>query len=263
MTTTEGAIIFGVLGLAIGSFINAVVWRIHEHKSITRGRSECPKCHHQLQALDLVPVASWLALGGKCRYCHKPISVQYPAVEILTAGLFVLSYLQLLPMGWRGWLEFGVWLYVLTSLIIMSVYDLRWMLLPDVVMLPAMAVALIPIGVNLITGQPWHVWAGPLLAATFVGGCFYLLAYLSDGRWMGGGDIKLVTLIGLVLGARLTGVAMFVGFMSAALVSVGLLLAKVKKRSDHIPFGPFLALGCVVAMLWGHQIIDWYLRLGS
>src|SRR4051794_22477009 len=103
----------------IGSFINAAVWRIHTKKSIINDRSECPNCHHKLGFFDLIPVLSWLYLGGKCHYCHKPISAQYPLVELVTAGLFVLSYAQLNPAGRLGWLEFLAWLYVLSSLILM------------------------------------------------------------------------------------------------------------------------------------------------
>lgn len=259
MTTTSATIIFGVLGLLIGSFINAVVWRIHTHKSIAHGRSACPRCHHQLGALDLVPVVSWLMLGGKCRYCHKPISAQYPAVELATAGLFALSYARLVPVGWTGWVAFGCWLYVLGSLIVLSVYDLRWMLLPDVVIFPAMAVALIPLIINFATGLPMQTWLGPIEAALLVGGAFYALAAVSDGKWMGGGDIKLVVLIGLTLGLHQTAVAMFVGFDTAAIVSLALLATGVKKRRDHIPFGPFLAFGCVIAMLYGTTLLGWYL----
>lgn len=257
------AVFFGILGLLFGSFANAVVWRIHEHKSIVNERSECPRCHHKLGVLDLVPVFSWLALGGRCRYCHKPISIQYPLVELLTAALFAVSYLRLTPIDWPSWLSLIVWLYVLTSLIILSVYDWRWMLLPDVVLLPALVTALTPVMVSFVTGQPMQVWLGPITAALGVGAVFYALASVAGGRLMGGGDIKLVALIGLLLGLRLTAVALFIGFDVAAIVSLVLLALKLKKRTDQIPFGPFLALGCVVAMLWGQPILNWYLtRLG-
>ena len=258
MTIISGTIIYAALGLLIGSFINAVVWRIHEHKSIVNDRSECTHCHHKLGFFDLIPVFSWLFLGGKCRYCRKPISVQYPVVELITASLFAVSFVQLDPAGWRAWLGFVVWLWVLGSLILVSVYDLRWMLLPDVVVLPAIAVALVPIVTNLATHQPREVWLGPLLAALVVGSGFYALAAMSDGRWMGGGDIKLVALIGLALGLQLTAVAMLIAFNVAAIVSLTLIAVRLRKRTDHIPFGPFLALGCIVALLFGHQLIGWY-----
>ncbi len=221
----------------------------------------CPHCKHTLGALDLVPVFSWLALGGKCRYCHKPISPQYPLVELLTAGLFVLSYVALKPVGNLGWFEFGIWLYVLGSLIALSVYDLRWMILPDVIVLPAILVAAIGLIPDLIINQHTHMWLGPILAAFALGGSFYALAAGSRGKWMGGGDIKLVFLIGLACGLKLSAVAMFWAFNIAAVVSLILIATGKRKRSDHIPFGPFLALGCVIAILWGHWLIDWYTQL--
>lgn len=261
MTIISGAVIFGVFGLLIGSFINAAVWRIHEHKSLVNDRSECTNCHHKLGFFDLIPVLSWLALRGKCRYCHKPISAQYPLVELITGGLFVLSFIQLNPSGWLSWTGFVVWLYVLGSLILVSIYDLRWMLLPDVVVLPAIILTAGYVATYAITRQPLHVWLGPIAAALAVGGLFYALAAVSNGRWMGGGDIKLVALIGLVLGLQLTMVAMLLAFTSAAAVSLVLIGTKRKKRTDHIPFGPFLAFGCVFAMLFGHQLISWYTGL--
>ncbi|HSX14529.1 MAG TPA: prepilin peptidase [Candidatus Saccharimonadales bacterium] len=258
---TINAILVGLLGLMVGSFINAVVWRIHEHKPIARDRSECENCHHKLGLWDLIPVFSWLFLKGRCRYCHKPISVQNPLVELLTGGLFMLSYIQLAPVSTLGRINFVVWLYVLGSLIVLSLYDWRWMLLPDVVMMPALLVALIPLVAAIATGQPHQVWLGPIIAALLAGGSFYLLAAVSSGRWMGGGDIKLVALIGLVLGLQMTVVAMFLAFTIAAVVSLGLIATKRKTRRDHIAFGPFLALGCVLAMLYGHQLLNWYNNL--
>ncbi len=268
-------ILFGVLGFCVGSFINALVWRLHEQGagapagrkkkrdkklSIINGRSMCPDCKHELAWYDLVPVASWVLLGGRCRYCRKPISIQYPAVEILTAGLFILSYLQLAPQGMVGWLSFAVWLFALASLIALSIYDLRWMLLPDVILVPLMVVATVWLVVLLALGAPHQVLVGPLVAAFAVGGSFYLLAAVSKGRWMGGGDIKLVFAMGLLLGLQRMAVAMFFGFVSAAIVGIVLLSLRLRKRSELIPFGPFLVAGTIVAMLYGPTVIEAYLR---
>lgn len=283
-------IIMAVLGLLFGSFINAWVWRLHlrqshianrssqdipkkrnaqseERLSIVRGRSMCPECHHELAALDLIPVVSWLMLRGRCRYCRKPISLQYPLVELATAGLFALSYLALRPslqgQSLQTSIGFAVWLFILTSLIALAVYDLRWMLLPDVILVPVMAVAALWLGLQLLLGAPFWVLAGPVIAAVVAGGGFYLLAAVSKGRWMGGGDIKLAFAMGLILGLRKLGVALFVGFDSAALVGLALLATRVKKRSEYIPFGPFLVVGTIVAMLYGQAIIDWYLKING
>lgn len=244
-----------------GSFINAVVWRIHEHKSIANDRSECVHCHHKLGALDLVPVLSWLGLGGKCRYCHKPISIQYPVVELATSLLFFASYQALKPVGWLGWVTLLWWLYLAGSLMIHIIYDLRWLLLPDVVTLPAIVATSAYLLVQIAAGQPVHVILGPILAAVLAGGGFYALAAVSDGHWMGGGDIKLVFLMGLVLGLRKLAVALVLGFNAAAIIAIILIVLKRRSRKDQLPFGPFLAGGTIVAMLYGSQIINWYLNL--
>jgi leader peptidase (prepilin peptidase)/N-methyltransferase len=252
-------LVFG-FGLIIGSFLNALIWRIHSGESITKGRSKCPRCHHELGFWDLVPVVSWIFLRGRCRYCQKSIAWQYPLVELLTASLFLLSYLVLAPDG-GGCINFGYWLYILSAFMVLAVYDLRWMLLPDKVTLPAIIVSLVFMAYLALSGQPLMVYLGPVIAGLAAGGAFYFLAAISKGRWMGGGDIKLVFLIGLVLGLQKTLLGLTVAFNLAAIVSLTLIASKIKKRSDHIPFGPFLITGAVVAYLYGTQIISWYLSL--
>lgn len=266
------------LGLTIGSFVNAVVWRLHEQSShsakngkrktddgsrlsITRGRSMCPDCKHSLSVLDLIPVLSWLTLAGKCRYCHKPISVQYPLVELMAALLFGLSYIALRPDSLIGWVELGFWLYFLTALIILALYDLYWYILPDVVLLPAIVAGLVRVVVEVLMRHAIGSGVELVLAALAVGGGFYALAAVSKGRWMGGGDIKLVFLMGLLLGWSKLGVALMIAFNGGALIGVLLIAFKLKHRRDHIPFGPFLVGGTVIAALYGQGIINWYLRL--
>lgn len=252
----------GFVGLMIGSAINAIVWRLHVGRSWAKGRSECPECAHQLSARDLVPVLSWLALRGKCRYCRAPIK-DHPWVELATAGLFALSVARLAPTDGREWLQVGLWLPMLTLLIILAVYDLRWMLLPNKIMYPALILA-----VAMLLAQ-WPVahgtldiaaWRGPVLAALVFGGAFLALVWGSGGRAMGGGDIKLAALMGLILGLKATALAMLIAFNSAALVGVVLIATRRRKRRDHLPFGPFLVLGTVVAYLYGADIVQWYLR---
>ncbi len=252
-----------ILGLLVGSFINAVVWRLHAGKSIVWDRSQCPNCSHKLAPIDLIPVLSWLALRGRCRYCHQPISPQYPLVEALTAVLFVLSYARLQPVSHIQWLSFGFWLYWLSALIILAVYDLRWYLLPDQVLLPAIGVGVVRavyLGIsNHSPSTTYHLLAAGLAA----GGLFYALAAVSKGKWMGGGDIKLVALMGLILGPSKTVVAMILAFNSAAIVGLVLIGLKRKKRADHIPFGPFLVAGTIAAMLYAQSLISWYLHLSG
>jgi len=249
----------GLIGLVIGSAINAVVWRLHEGRSWVRGRSMCPNCKHELAAVDLVPVLSWLCLRGRCRYCAKPISWQYPAVELVTAGLFTLS-----ALAWQGsWWLLAIWLVELTLLIVMSVYDLRWMILPNRVMVPALGVAVVYAAVAAALSGDWTALGWSAVAAVVAGGVFYLLAVLTKGRGMGGGDIKLAFVMGVLLGPLNTFVAMETAFMSAAVIGMLLWAARVIKRRAHIPFGPFLVAGTVFAQLYGQAIVRWYLRLNN
>lgn len=249
------------MGLLFGSFANAVIWRLHSGTSIAKGRSKCPDCHHELGVLDLVPVLSWLGLRGRCRYCHKKISVQYPVVELVTAGLFASAFLSLRPASPGEWVELVYWLYLIMVLVILAVYDLRWMLLPDAVTLPAIGLSVTYLVYLGLSGGSAATIFGSLLAAVLAGGFFYALGAVSGGRWMGGGDVKLVFLMGLALGLERTFLALVVAFNVAAIVSLILIGLKLRKRTDHIPFGPFLAGGTLVALIWGTAIINWYLRI--
>ena len=253
--------VISLLGLLVGSAINAFVWRLHVKKSWLRGHSMCPHCEHRLGAKDLVPVLSWVLLRGRCRYCKKPIHWQYPAVELTTAALFGASVAVIAPDMVKGYVLLAIWLWLLIQLLILAVYDLRWMLLPDKVVIPAIGVALAQLGLLAAWGGPTQVWLGPLLAALLMGGAFWVLASVAGGRLMGGGDVKLVVLMGLILGLQRTALALFIGFDTAALVGIVLILVHRRKRSDYLPFGPFLIAGTIVAFLYGASIIHWYLRI--
>jgi prepilin signal peptidase PulO-like enzyme (type II secretory pathway) len=155
-------------------------------------------------------------------------------------------------------------------LLVLAVYDLRWLILPDKVMLPMIGVAVVFVAVmagltewGWPATQAWRMLAGPLAAALVAGGGFYALVYLSKGRAMGGGDIKLAFAMGLILGLKGTAVALLVAFNAAAAVGIVLIVLKRRGRKDQIPFGPFLVGGTVVAFLWGQEIVDWYLRLNG
>jgi leader peptidase (prepilin peptidase) / N-methyltransferase len=269
---------FALLGLLIGSLVNAVVWRLHEQSSarksksgksdklsIVSGRSMCPKCRHQLAAIDLIPVLSWLSLRGRCRYCRTPISVQYPMVELAMAVLYALLGFSLtqVPLSLVAWFEIAFWLYFLAVLAILAVYDWKWYILPDAVLLPAIVVGMIRLGALVALGYPleFAVWA--LLAALVAGGSFYALVAVSRGKWMGGGDIKLVFLMGLILGGAKLVVALMIAFNAGAIVGLLLIALKRKNRNDHIPFGPFLVGGTIIALLYGQVIVDWYVKLNG
>lgn len=250
-----------VLGLLIGSAINAIVWRLYVGRSWAHGRSMCPDCEHPLAARDLVPVASWVLLRGRCRYCRRRIHWQYPLVELLTAAAFTLSAVVLSPSTLFGYFSLAGWLVMLTLLIILAVYDARWMILPDKVMVPAIIIALGLVMTYAFLTRSSGMLAGPLLAAFLAGGFFLLLAVGTKGRGMGGGDVKLVFLMGLILGLKATAVALLVAFNVAAVVGVVLILTHRKKRRDYLPFGPYLIGATVLAYLYGRDIAGWYLAM--
>lgn len=255
-------IIGAVFGLIIGSAINAFVWRLYVGRSWTRGRSECPDCGHALAAKDLVPVASWLLLRGKCRYCKEPIK-DHPIVEAVTAVAFGLSVYAMAPVTAVGAVMLGLWLTALVLLIVLAAYDARWMILPDKVMLPLGLVAVVQLVFIALSSGKLAAVVGPLTAAIVAGGGFLLLAVGTRGRALGGGDIKLAFVMGLLLGLKATALAMLVAFNVAAVVGLVLIGTKRRRRKDQIPFGPFLVLGTVVAAIYGQQIIQWYLRLNG
>jgi prepilin signal peptidase PulO-like enzyme (type II secretory pathway) len=254
-------VILVVLGLCFGSFVNALVWRLHEGRDWVNERSECIHCHHELAAKDLVPVLSWLWLRGRCRYCRRPISAQYPLVEAATAVLFLVSYVfwPYVLIGGQ-WIVFGLWLAILVGLVALLVYDLRWMLLPNKLVFPLTAVALLMQAVALAVD--WRGWTQLIsisLAVAVGGGIFYILFQLSDGKWIGGGDVKLGFLLGLLAGTPAKSLlVIFLAALLGSLVSLPLLANKKLGRKSTIPFGPFLIVAGVVTVLFGSRIVDWY-----
>ena len=260
-----------VLGLALGSFVNALVWRVYAQSkkvgkknkdlSILKGRSMCPNCKHTLNSLDLVPVLSWVGLGGKCRYCKKLISPQYPLVELVTAGLFVASYTYW-PVALQGTQVaiFALWLVMLVGLMALLVYDLRWQLLPNRIMYPLSVVAGAMAILTIATAySPLKALINVILAIVVGGGIFYALFQVSKGKWIGGGDVKLGWLLGAVVGTPAKSVLLiFLASVLGTIVSLPLLSTKKLKRTSTIPFGPFLIVGAVIAYLYGAHIIHWY-----
>lgn len=263
--------ILGVVGLCLGSFANALVWRLHEQSktpgkgkealSIAKGRSMCPHCRHELAAWDLIPVLSWLSLRGKCRYCGKRISIQYPLVELAAAGLFIASYLW-----WPEAFDpaqialFVLWLGFLTGLMALLVYDLKWFLLPDKLVYPLAGLAAAQAAVVIWADRdPLAAFLNVVLAVVVGGGLFYLLFQVSDGKWIGGGDVKLGSVLGLVAATPAGSFLMiFLASLIGTLVSLPLLASNRLKRGSMIPFGPFLIVGLIIVRLFGADIFDWY-----
>jgi len=267
-------IFVALIGMAFGSFINAFVWRLHEldkkktkfkkkDLSITKGRSMCPNCGHQLSWQDLIPVLSWLTLKGKCRYCNKNISWQYPLVELATSAAFALSlYVWPLELGNTvEYLLFVVWCVILVIMISLSVYDLKWMILPTKLVYASGIFTVAFVLLFAFTKDGTSIIAESAIGSIGLGGFFWLLYQISGGKWIGGGDVRLGFVLGGFLGWQkaIVGVSL-AAYIGTAIVLIAVLLGKYHRKMK-LPFGPLLIAGWYISFLWGQQIIDWYLRL--
>lgn len=268
-------IILIILGLALGSFVNALVWRVHQQSlprknraastrelSIATGRSMCPHCRHTLNALDLLPVISWIYLRGRCRYCRHPIGWQYPLVELVTAGLFVLSFL-FWPYDLTAMSHVTVlilWLLASVGLVALAVYDIRWMLLPNRIVFPVTGIALTMTAVRVLSSTDMiSVLFNAIGGLAIAGGIFYVLFQISDGAWIGGGDVKIGFALGLLLGSPVLAFSMlFIASLLGLVYSFPQLAISKLSNSRKIPFGPFLIASTIICMLFGQVIIDWY-----
>ncbi len=243
-----------LLGLTVGSFLNCVIYRLHS-KNIGIGisdkrRSYCPHCKHTLGWKDLIPVLSFIILRGKCRYCKKNISWQYPIVEIATGALFLLIFSFQSVFN-----QFSVFNFIIACfLIIIFVYDLKHYIIPDKVIYPAIVITL---AYRIVSGLDLPT----VLAAFGAAGFFATIVLVSRGKWMGIGDIKLAFLMGLLLGWPNILTAMFISFILGAVIGLSLLIARKKTLKSEVPFGPFLVTGTFLAMFWGSWLVDWYLSL--
>ena len=248
-----------LFGLTIGSFLNCVIFRLETKESFLKGRSRCLYCKHILSWKDLIPVFSFLVLKGKCRYCGKKISFQYPLVEFFTAILFTFIFFI-----YRAQIFIDLLFYwILTCfLIVIFVYDLKHYLIPDQVIHPAIFLTLLYQFFKVWNFGHWNlsgIWNGVfgILPSLF----FLTVISISRETWMGWGDFKLSILMGLFLGWPKILVALFFAFFSGAIVGLILIFLKLKTMKSQIPFAPFLVSGMFLAMFFGEKIIDWYLKL--
>ncbi|MBM7854500.1 leader peptidase (prepilin peptidase)/N-methyltransferase [Desulfohalotomaculum tongense] len=243
-------LIAAILGACIGSFLNVCICRIPKKQSVIYTPSHCPCCGRKLGAADLVPVFSYLLLKGRCRYCKAKISPRYPLVELLTAVLFLAAY------SFWGWHWQTVSMVVFFSLLVsVSVIDIYYQIIPDRILLAGSIIGLPFIMLSsfdkLINGAVGFFAAGLLMLA---------IALASKGG-MGGGDIKLSAVMGLFLGWQNVLVALFIAFLTGGLSGAFLLAAGLKERRDAVPFGPYLALGGLIAAFGGSEIINWYVSV--
>ena len=243
------ALLYAVLGLVVGSFLNVCIDRLPERASILSPPSHCPACGRRLAPFDLIPLFSYLFLRGRCRYCGAPIPRRVPLVESVTGLLFVLLWYR---YGLSLWLLLAT-LYTCFFIVIFFI-DLEHQLVLNRVIYPAIAVALLAIPLT-----PSHTVLELLSGGAIGFGLLFLIAFVYPAG-MGMGDVKLATLIGLVAGFPAVLAALLISFVAGGLIGGGLLLTGLRGRKDPIPFAPFLVTGGMVAMLYGQQIIDWYVR---
>jgi prepilin signal peptidase PulO-like enzyme (type II secretory pathway) len=229
-----------IIGLIFGSFLNAVIHRLHSGQSMLNDRSRCVHCNTILVSKDLIPVFSFIFLGGKCRYCQKSISWTYPAVELLTTLMLLLF----------------VFIKIAASLIliVIAVYDFKHYLILDKIVLPAFILVVV---YNLFIGELLSGLFGSLI----ISGFFLLQYVISSGRWIGFGDVKLGLFLGSLVGWKLSIILLMIGYFLGAIIGIGLIISGRKKLGSQVPFGTFLSISAIIVMLYGDRVLSWYLGL--
>jgi leader peptidase (prepilin peptidase)/N-methyltransferase len=253
------------LGAVTGSFLNVCILRLPEGKSLVWPGSHCPKCEKPIRWFDNIPIISFIILGGRCRRCGSSISWQYPAVELLTACFFVL-----LMQRFTNFIALAIYLLFTCSLIVVTFIDLKHYIIPDEISIPGVFVGL---AISLL---PARLAGGQLVSNSFLdsligcitgGGILFLVAEFSliflKKEGMGGGDVKLLAMIGAFLGWKLVLMTIIVGSVIGAAVGVALIMLRLKTRADYIPFGPYLALGAILAVICGDRLLALYLAFGE
>ncbi len=243
----ELSIIIFIFGCAIGSFLNVLIDRLPVGQDVVHGRSHCDYCKRTLVWYELIPFVSWVIQGGKSRCCRKPISLQYPLIELVTGVGFMLLY-----AAHTSPLFFLSSLILFCSFLVIFVVDLKTEFIP----IEMLYVAGVGIVLRLFLTVPLlHLVSFALLPACIGASFFYLLWFFSRGKAMGDGDILLAFLIGLVCGYPNLIIAFYTAFLTGAIVGVILILGRMRKLKSHIPFGPFLIFGMGTALLWSEPIL--------
>lgn len=258
-----------IFGLVVGSFLNVCIYRIPRDGSVAKpSRSYCPHCNHTLSALDNIPVLSYIYLKGKCRYCKEPISPRYMTVELLTAILFVLMIHRSLPLHlsfWQTVLELFTTCVFISMLIVISFIDLEFTIIPNKVVFVGLPIGLLFAIIASLLNWNIQPLLSRVLGAAVGAGIIVLIAIggkaLFRKEAMGGGDIKLMAMIGIYLGfwPHIPLTIMIAAFLGS-LIGVIVLLFRKNKQDSTIPFGPFLSIGALISLMYGTQIWLWYKR---
>jgi len=246
-----------LVGLIFGSFVNVCIYRLPREESVVFPGSHCPRCNTAIPWYGNIPVLSFVFLRGKCGSCRAPISWQYPLVEALHGFgfLYILLHFGFSP-------QTLIYCLFFSSLILVTFIDLSHRIIPDVITLPGMALGVIAASTVLPPG-PVSSITGLLLG----GGLFYLVAVLSlallKREGMGGGDIKLIAMIGAFLGWKGMLLTIFLAALSGAVIGISLIVIQGRSRAEPIPFGPFLAAGAAISLFWESGILAWYFSFGA
>ena len=242
-----------MFGAIVGSFLNVCIIRLPKGESIIIPGSHCPHCNHPIKFYDNIPLVSYLLLGGKCRYCKRSISAQYPLVEGTTA---ISSLLLFLKYGLS--LSYFFYFSFVAALIIITVIDLYHQIIPDVISIPGIGVGLL--GALII---PHITFFNSLLGILLGGGSLFVIAtfyqWLFKREGMGGGDVKLLAMIGAFLGWDAVILTILLSSLIGSITGIIIMVLKGKDFKYAIPFGPFLSLGAVIALFYKNEIISWYL----
>ena len=260
-------ILLAILGSSIGSFLSVVLYRLkHQQKGTIMGRSRCPHCKKDLSHFDLIPVLNYILLGGHCRYCNKPISLYYFFLEITTALIFLLMYLRFpfiidgttisdYSVNWMLALQYVLSAISGTMLIGIFFFDLQYMEIPDLLVYPLIVVGLLTNIITQAVNFP-DILIGIAIALVFFGGQHWL----SKGKWLGEGDVYVAVAMAVMFGWKLLIVAVSLSYIIGAILCIILLASKATKAKSRIPFAPFLVFGTFATMLYGNEIISWYLN---
>ncbi len=246
------SIIFGAM---IGSFLNVCIFRLPKEESIIWPGSHCPQCKKPIKFYDNIPLVSYILLGGKCRYCKGPISLQYPLVEGITALSSLFLYMKFGPS-----VSYLIYFALVAALIVITVIDLYHQIIPDGISLPG-------IGVGLLTSliNPHITFLDSLIGVLLGGGSLFLVAtfyqWLFKREGMGGGDVKLLAMIGAFLGWKAVILTILLSSLIGSITGLLIMVLKAKDFKYAIPFGPFLSLGAVISLFYGKEIVSWYLYL--
>lgn len=252
-----------LLGSIIGSFLNVCIYRIPSGKSIVKPGSRCPSCETPIKFYDNIPIISYFLLGGKCRSCGAKFSIRYPIIEFLNAALYVVV---LNRFGIEPVWVFAVYCVFVSTLIVIFFIDLDHQIIPNGITLPGIPIAVI-LG-STILPDPFAREEMLGLNASLIGfaggwGFFYLIAKLGKLAFkkdaMGGGDIKMMAMVGGLMGWKAVILTTFMGSLLGSVIGVSLILMKGREWGSKIAFGPYLALGALISLLWGYGILEWYL----